>query len=151
MLPCACGNFAGGLLLSVLATTSCILDHYLRRSNAGFAIGFTSVLIIVSTRRVPLLVLLYFTFKLIDITHNQATNLCQLYLSGLNFFLGNFNLGALNCPVMLSHLLCISLAPLPEYWSHLSLQLISLPNRNAVESFHWCITGSSSTLTPLQK
>lgn len=39
---------AGGLLLSVLATTSTILDHYLRRINEGFAIGFTSVLIIVS-------------------------------------------------------------------------------------------------------
>jgi len=35
-------------LLSLLATTSTILDHYLRRINAGFAIGFTSVLIIVS-------------------------------------------------------------------------------------------------------
>lgn len=39
---------AGGLLLSILATTSTILDHYLRRINEGFAIGFTSVLIIVS-------------------------------------------------------------------------------------------------------
>ncbi|OIV89434.1 hypothetical protein TanjilG_21892 [Lupinus angustifolius] len=38
-----------GLLLSVLATTSSILDHYLRRINAGFAIGFTSVLIIVGS------------------------------------------------------------------------------------------------------
>lgn len=46
-LPCEIA--AGGLLLSVLATTSSILDHYLRRTNAGFAIGFTSVLIIVST------------------------------------------------------------------------------------------------------
>jgi preprotein translocase subunit SecY len=45
-------NFAGGLLLSVLATTSSVLDHYLRRTNAGFAIGFTSVLIIVSARKV---------------------------------------------------------------------------------------------------
>ena len=35
-------------MLSLLATTSTILDHYLRRINAGFAIGFTSVLIIVS-------------------------------------------------------------------------------------------------------
>ncbi|QCD97641.1 preprotein translocase subunit SCY2, chloroplastic [Vigna unguiculata] len=40
-------RFWGGLLLSVLATTSSVLDHYLRRVNAGFAIGFTSVLIIV--------------------------------------------------------------------------------------------------------
>lgn len=43
------GHCTGGLLLSALATTSTILDHYLRRINAGFAIGFTSVLIIVST------------------------------------------------------------------------------------------------------
>lgn len=41
-------NFAGGLLLSFLATMSTILDHYLRRINQGFSIGFTSVLIIVS-------------------------------------------------------------------------------------------------------
>lgn len=40
---------AGGLLLSVLATTSTILDHYLRRINEGYAIGLTSVLIIVSS------------------------------------------------------------------------------------------------------
>ncbi|MCI05717.1 preprotein translocase subunit SCY2 chloroplastic-like, partial [Trifolium medium] len=45
-------RFWGGLLLSVLATTSSVLDHYLRRTNAGFAIGFTSVLIIVSARKV---------------------------------------------------------------------------------------------------
>lgn len=43
-----CGHCTGGLLLSALATTSSILDHYLRGINAGFAIGFTSVLIIVS-------------------------------------------------------------------------------------------------------
>lgn len=43
-----CGNNAGGLLLSILATTSTLLDHYLRRINEGFALGFTSVLIIVS-------------------------------------------------------------------------------------------------------
>ncbi|XP_030945890.1 preprotein translocase subunit SCY2, chloroplastic-like [Quercus lobata] len=42
-------RFWGGLLLSLLATTSTILDHYLRRINAGFAIGFTSVLIIVGS------------------------------------------------------------------------------------------------------
>ena len=42
-------RFWGGLLLSVLATTSTILDHHLRRINAGFAIGFTSVLIIVGS------------------------------------------------------------------------------------------------------
>ncbi|XP_042515755.1 preprotein translocase subunit SCY2, chloroplastic [Macadamia integrifolia] len=41
-------RFWGGLLLSILATTSTLLDHYLRRINEGFAIGFTSVLIIVS-------------------------------------------------------------------------------------------------------
>lgn len=46
--PFFCGHCTGGLLLSLLATTSTILDHYLRRINAGFAIGFTSVLIIVS-------------------------------------------------------------------------------------------------------
>ncbi|XP_052187468.1 preprotein translocase subunit SCY2, chloroplastic [Diospyros lotus] len=42
-------RFWGGLLLSFLATTSTILDHYLRRVNEGFAIGFTSVLIIVGS------------------------------------------------------------------------------------------------------
>ncbi|XP_057966577.1 preprotein translocase subunit SCY2, chloroplastic [Malania oleifera] len=42
-------RFWGGLLLSVLATTSTILDHYLRRLNQGFSIGFTSVLIIVGS------------------------------------------------------------------------------------------------------
>ncbi|GLU07536.1 hypothetical protein SLE2022_244910 [Rubroshorea leprosula] len=42
-------RFWGGLLLSVLATTSTILDHCLRRINEGFAIGFTSVLIIVGS------------------------------------------------------------------------------------------------------
>ncbi|KAF5462616.1 hypothetical protein F2P56_018606 [Juglans regia] len=42
-------RFWGGLLLSALATTSTILDHYLRHINAGFAIGFTSVLIIVGS------------------------------------------------------------------------------------------------------
>ncbi|XP_061341336.1 preprotein translocase subunit SCY2, chloroplastic [Gastrolobium bilobum] len=42
-------RFWGGLLLSVLAITSSVLDHYLRRINAGFAIGFTSVLIIVGS------------------------------------------------------------------------------------------------------
>jgi len=52
-----CGKFVGGLLLSVLATTSSVLDHYLRRVNAGFAIGFTSVLIIVSARRILVIVL----------------------------------------------------------------------------------------------
>ncbi|KAG8389358.1 hypothetical protein BUALT_Bualt02G0221000 [Buddleja alternifolia] len=42
-------RFWGGLLLSVLATTSTILDHYLRRINEGFSIGFTSILIIVGS------------------------------------------------------------------------------------------------------
>ncbi|KAA0057302.1 preprotein translocase subunit SCY2 [Cucumis melo var. makuwa] len=42
-------RFWGGLLLSFLATTSSLLDHYLRSVNAGFAIGFTSVLIIVGS------------------------------------------------------------------------------------------------------
>ncbi|WCJ29198.1 Protein translocase subunit SecY [Euphorbia peplus] len=42
-------RFWGGLLLSILATTSTILDHYLRHINKGFAIGFTSVLIIVGS------------------------------------------------------------------------------------------------------
>ncbi|KAG9157060.1 hypothetical protein Leryth_009091 [Lithospermum erythrorhizon] len=41
-------RFWGGLLLSLLATVSNIVDHYLRRINEGFGIGFTSVLIIVS-------------------------------------------------------------------------------------------------------
>ncbi|KAF5188596.1 translocase subunit SecY [Thalictrum thalictroides] len=42
-------RFWGGLLLSTLATVSSMLDHYLRRSNQGFSIGFTSVLIIVGS------------------------------------------------------------------------------------------------------
>ncbi|XP_010938784.1 preprotein translocase subunit SCY2, chloroplastic [Elaeis guineensis] len=42
-------RFWGGLLLSVLATSSTLLDHYLRRINEGFAVGFTSVLIIVGS------------------------------------------------------------------------------------------------------
>ncbi|KAK4441678.1 Preprotein translocase subunit SCY2, chloroplastic [Sesamum alatum] len=42
-------RFWGGVLLSVLATTSTILDHYLRRINEGFSIGFTSILIIVGS------------------------------------------------------------------------------------------------------
>ncbi|KAK2648287.1 hypothetical protein Ddye_015776 [Dipteronia dyeriana] len=42
-------RFWGGLLLSLLATTSTILDHYLRSINEGFSIGFTSVLIIVGS------------------------------------------------------------------------------------------------------
>ncbi|KAJ0699205.1 putative SecY/SEC61-alpha family, SecY domain superfamily protein [Helianthus annuus] len=42
-------RFWGGLLLSVLATSSTILDHYLRKRNDGFSIGFTSVLIIVGS------------------------------------------------------------------------------------------------------
>ncbi|KAG9457946.1 hypothetical protein H6P81_002454 [Aristolochia fimbriata] len=42
-------RFWGGLLLSALATSSTILDHYLRRVNEGFSIGFTSILIIVGS------------------------------------------------------------------------------------------------------
>lgn len=42
-------RFWGGLLLSVLATSSTILDHYLRRVNEGFSIGFTSILILVGS------------------------------------------------------------------------------------------------------
>ncbi|XP_050236218.1 preprotein translocase subunit SCY2, chloroplastic isoform X2 [Mercurialis annua] len=42
-------RFWGGLLLSILATTSTILDHNLRQINEGFSIGFTSVLIIVGS------------------------------------------------------------------------------------------------------
>ncbi|KAL1830818.1 hypothetical protein ACET3Z_000469 [Daucus carota] len=38
-----------GLLLATLATTSSILDHYLRSINLGFSISFTSVLIIVGS------------------------------------------------------------------------------------------------------
>lgn len=46
----------GGLLLSFLATGSSILDHYLRRINDSYAIGFTSVLIIVSLMILHLLI-----------------------------------------------------------------------------------------------
>ncbi|XP_011625806.1 preprotein translocase subunit SCY2, chloroplastic [Amborella trichopoda] len=42
-------RFWGGLLLSILATSSTFVDHYLRRINEGFGIGFTSVLIIVGS------------------------------------------------------------------------------------------------------
>nr|GMD22250.1 preprotein translocase subunit SCY2, chloroplastic [Ipomoea batatas] len=42
-------RFWGGVLLSILATTSTILDHYLRQLNNGFSVGFTSVLIIVGS------------------------------------------------------------------------------------------------------
>ncbi|KAI4319466.1 hypothetical protein MLD38_033060 [Melastoma candidum] len=42
-------RFWGGLLLTILATTSSILDHWLRHINEGYAIGFTSVLIIVGS------------------------------------------------------------------------------------------------------
>ncbi|KAJ4843252.1 Preprotein translocase subunit scy2, chloroplastic [Turnera subulata] len=42
-------RFWGGLLLSILATSSSIFDHYLRSINEGFSIGFTSVLIIVGS------------------------------------------------------------------------------------------------------
>ncbi|KAL1210173.1 Preprotein translocase subunit SCY2 [Cardamine amara subsp. amara] len=42
-------RFWGGLLLSFLATSSTVLDHYLRSINQGFSIGFTSVLIIVGS------------------------------------------------------------------------------------------------------
>ncbi|KAL0370527.1 UNVERIFIED_CONTAM: Preprotein translocase subunit SCY2, chloroplastic, partial [Sesamum angustifolium] len=42
-------RFWGGVLLSFLATTSTILDHYLRCINEGFSIGFTSILIIVGS------------------------------------------------------------------------------------------------------
>ncbi|XP_018473017.1 preprotein translocase subunit SCY2, chloroplastic [Raphanus sativus] len=42
-------RFWGGLLLSFLATSSSLLDHYLRSINQGFSIGFTSVLIIVGS------------------------------------------------------------------------------------------------------
>ncbi|XP_010038099.2 preprotein translocase subunit SCY2, chloroplastic [Eucalyptus grandis] len=45
----ASSRFWGGLLLCILATTSSILDHYLRRMNEGFTIGLTSVLIIVGS------------------------------------------------------------------------------------------------------
>lgn len=45
---CLPKKYAGGVLLSLLATTSILLDHYLRSINEGFPIGFTSVLIIVS-------------------------------------------------------------------------------------------------------
>lgn len=42
-------RFWGGVLLSILATSSSILDHYLRHLNENFSVGFTSVLIIVGS------------------------------------------------------------------------------------------------------
>ncbi|KAL8143630.1 hypothetical protein V2J09_016662 [Rumex salicifolius] len=42
-------RFWGGLLLSVLATSSSILDRHLRSINESYAIGFTSILIIVGS------------------------------------------------------------------------------------------------------
>lgn len=42
-------RFWGGLLLSILATSSTLLDHYLRHINKGFEVGLTSVLIIVGS------------------------------------------------------------------------------------------------------
>ncbi|TVU19282.1 hypothetical protein EJB05_35421, partial [Eragrostis curvula] len=45
-------RFWGGLLLSLLATSSLLLDRYLSQINEGFSIGFTSVLIIVSASQV---------------------------------------------------------------------------------------------------
>ncbi|KAL6842199.1 hypothetical protein ACP4OV_027962 [Aristida adscensionis] len=42
-------RFWGGILLSLLATSSLLLDQYLRQINEGFSIGFTSVLIIVGS------------------------------------------------------------------------------------------------------
>ncbi|EPS71708.1 hypothetical protein M569_03052, partial [Genlisea aurea] len=42
-------RFWGGLLLSVLATSSTVVDHYLRSINEGFSMGFTSILIIVGS------------------------------------------------------------------------------------------------------
>eukprot|EP01018_Ginkgo_biloba_P029969 Gb_28420 [translate_table: standard] len=42
-------RFWGGLLLSLLATLSTLMDHQFRHINEGFAIGFTSILIIVGS------------------------------------------------------------------------------------------------------
>ncbi|XP_020582263.1 preprotein translocase subunit SCY2, chloroplastic [Phalaenopsis equestris] len=42
-------RFWGGVLLSILATSSSILDHNLRHINEHFSVGFTSVLIIVGS------------------------------------------------------------------------------------------------------
>lgn len=42
-------RFWGGLLLTILATSSSILDHHLRHINESFSIGFTSVLLIVGS------------------------------------------------------------------------------------------------------
>ncbi|KAK8961913.1 hypothetical protein KSP40_PGU006285 [Platanthera guangdongensis] len=42
-------RFWGVLLLSILATSSSMLDHYLRHVNENFSVGFTSVLIIVGS------------------------------------------------------------------------------------------------------
>ena len=41
--------FCGGLLLSLLATLSTLMDHQFRHINEGFSIGFTSVFIIVGS------------------------------------------------------------------------------------------------------
>ncbi|KAF3683404.1 Preprotein translocase subunit SCY2, chloroplastic [Capsicum annuum] len=45
-------RFWGGLLFSVLATTSTVLDCYLRRINEGYTIGLTSVLIIATNKKI---------------------------------------------------------------------------------------------------
>ncbi|XP_028550408.1 preprotein translocase subunit SCY2, chloroplastic isoform X1 [Dendrobium catenatum] len=42
-------RFWGGVLLSILATSSSVLDHNLRQMNENFSVGFTSVLIIVGS------------------------------------------------------------------------------------------------------
>ncbi|PKA65018.1 Preprotein translocase subunit SCY2, chloroplastic [Apostasia shenzhenica] len=42
-------RFWGGVVLSILATSSTILDHSLRSVNENFSVGFTSVLIIVGS------------------------------------------------------------------------------------------------------
>eukprot|EP00252_Welwitschia_mirabilis_P002750 TRINITY_DN1271_c0_g1_i1.p1 TRINITY_DN1271_c0_g1~~TRINITY_DN1271_c0_g1_i1.p1 ORF type:complete len:568 (+),score=81.90 TRINITY_DN1271_c0_g1_i1:263-1966(+) len=42
-------RFWGGLLLSLLATISTLMDHHFRHLNEGFSIGFTSILIIVGS------------------------------------------------------------------------------------------------------
>jgi preprotein translocase subunit SecY len=59
-------RFWGGILLSLLATSSLLLDRYLRQINEGFSIGFTSVLIIVSASQLYSS-LSFVTMKKIDV------------------------------------------------------------------------------------
>lgn len=82
-LSLGCGDyFAGGVLLSVLATISTVLDHYLRSINEGFSIGFTSILIIVSS----LFSGMAFTFL-----HYVFIPFCILTFSAIYLFLSHLH------------------------------------------------------------